>query len=485
MKLVSKVLLGLNMALIMAACADSSRVSLPPDSVIIEKQEKASVHPTDRYYLGQVQLEVGNENQLSNVMADMKVKKGIDLSLINQIPGQPIYLMEINSLEPVDSVVKALKSDRRVVAAARNHMVSVDSMAINDPLAPTQWGLQNIAQEAPHGLAGKSGADIGMDGVTAQGSYEVVVGVIDTGVDYYHEDLAITETIDGKKVILPGSNIWTNPGLVPGSGVATNVISDAVNGQSYVGDLHGYNFVSRTPDPMDDMGHGTHVSGIIGALRNNYKGIAGINQKVSLMGLKFLGADGSGSDFNAQLAIYYTIGLKNKFPDKKFILTNSWGSASRSTKNGDEDDFLLRAFARASKADILSVAAAGNDGTSNRYAPHYPANFSSKIPNFITVGATDNMDQLASFSSYGFDQVNIAAPGVLIMSTVPEALFGVGYQAWSGTSMATPFVTGAAALVWSENLTMTASQVKERLLSTVDVLPQLHGAITTSGRLNV
>jgi subtilisin family serine protease len=485
MKTKLSVLLSLNLALLLAGCAESPTVSLPPSDTIISKKMNASYHPSQNYYLGQVQLRLADEAQLAAVMADMKIKNGMDLSVVDKVPGQPIFLMEINSLDPVDATVKKLKADSRIVAASRNHRVTAEMLKVNDPLAPSQWALSNFGQEAPGALTGKAGADIGSDSITAEGSYDVVVGVIDTGIDYFHEDLAVTEVVDGKRVILPGSNIWTNPGEIEGNGINDDNNGDLRYGISYVDDVHGYNFVGRNGDPMDDHGHGTHCSGVIGALRNNFKGIAGINQKVSLMGLKFLSPEGGGSDFDAQMAIYYAIDMKKRFPQKKFILTNSWGASGRESKDGDEDDMLLMAFAEATSNDILVVAAAGNDGISNRFSPHYPANYASKLPNFITVAATNNLDQLADFSSYGYDQVQIAAPGVLIMSTVPTQLFGHGYEAWSGTSMATPHVTGAAALVWGTNPTMTASQVKDRILNTVDVLPQLHGSVTTSGRLNI
>lgn len=479
----------------LVGCADSHRAVRPDgslayelqsDAQIVQKKAEASIHPKENYVLGQVQVRVTSEEDVRAVIDDMLVKKGLSLAVLDKIPNEPIYLMEVNSIDPVDDVVKTLKSDSRVVMAARNHVVKANEFMVNDPLAPTQWGLSNRGQEAPRALAGRAGADIGMEGVTAEGSQDVVVAIIDTGIDYLHEDLAITETVDGKSVVLPGSNIWVNPGEIPNNGINDDNNGDPKHGLTYVDDVYGYNFVARNGDPRDDQGHGTHVAGVIGALRNNFKGIVGINQKVSMMALKFLSADGGGSDFDAQLALYYVIDMKKRFPNKKFITSNSWGSAGRSSKNGDEDDFLLMAFAAASRADILNIAAAGNDNTSNRFMPHYPSNYASKLPNFISVAATNNLDQLASFSSYGYEQVQIAAPGVMIMSSVPPYLFGgTAYAAWSGTSMATPHVSGAAALLWSTQMNMSSKEVKERLLNTVDVLPQLTGSVLTAGRLNV
>jgi len=297
--------------------------------------------------------------------------------------------------------------------------------------------------------------------------------------------LAITEKVGDVVRPISGSNIWINPEEIPGDKINNDNNGDVFNGLDYVDDVYGYNFVERNGDPMDDHGHGTHVSGTIGALRNNFKGISGIAAKVSIMGLKFLSAEGSGSDFDAQLAISYAIDMQKRFPKKKFILSNSWGSAGRESLEGDEDDFLLASFLEAEQAGILSIAAAGNDATSNRFDAHYPSNYSSKLTQMISVASTTNLDQLSSFSSYGYDQVQVAAPGSLILSTVPKALYPNGYAAWSGTSMATPHVTGLAAVLWAANPQMSGKEVKERIMNTVDVLPQLHGSVLTSGRINV
>jgi subtilisin family serine protease len=496
-------LVYLSLGLAVTGCAQPSQVVVPADEVVIEKKAAAQVHKTEKYYLGQVQVMVANDTQLSELMEDMKAKQGLDLQVLDKIPSQPIYLLEVNAATDVPKLVTTLKKDDRVLAASRVKEIALKDFEAdaeaktaaaelsseepvfrtNDPLLATQWALNNRGQEAPKSLAGISGADISMGGVDTTGNYEVVVAVLDTGIDYLHEDLAVTEMVDGRMTVMPGSNIWVNPGEIPGNGINDdNNGGDALN---FKDDVYGYNFVGRNGDPMDDHGHGTHVAGVIGALRNNFKGIAGMNQKVSMMGLKFLSATGGGSDFDAQSAIYYLIEMAKKYPEKRFILSNSWGSSSRDTQNGDDDDFLLMAFAEAGRANILSTAAAGNDGTSNRFAPHYPSNYSDKVQNLIAVAANNNLDQLASFSCYGHDNVQVSAPGVLIMSTVPQKLFGTGYAAWSGTSMATPHVTGLAALIWANNMEFSANEVKSRILNSADKLPQLFGAVSTSGRINV
>jgi subtilisin family serine protease len=463
---------------------------VPSVNEIVTKKEAAAIHPTEKYFLGQVQLRLADDQDLEGVVSSVS-NRGVSLRLLDKIPYQPVYLMEIEGTTPVDEAVAELKRDQRVVAASPSFLIEAksfperQSFKTNDPLLRDQWGMMNSGQEAPASLAGIREADIHMGGVDTEGSKDVVVAIIDTGLDYLHEDLAVVEKVSGRVVVTPESNIWINPGEIPGDNINNDNNGDPRVGWTFVDDVHGYNFVHRNGDPMDDHGHGTHVAGVIGALRNNHKGIAGMNSKVSLMGLKFLSAEGGGSDFDAQMALYYLMDLQKRFPDKKFITSNSWGASGRSTRDGDNDDFLLMAFAEADRAGILHIVAAGNSAMSTRYAEFFPSNYSNKIMSLISVAATNNRDQLASFTNYGYGLVQVAAPGVQILSTVPARLFRTPYESWSGTSMATPHVSGLAALIWAQNPEMTNIEVKERIINTVDVLPQLAGSVTTSGRINV
>ena len=239
----------------------------------------------------------------------------------------------------------------------------------------------------------------------------MVVGVIDTGIDYKHEDLA--------------ANIWINPGEIPDNG-----IDDDNNG--YVDDIHGINSITGSGDPMDDHYHGTHCAGIIGAVGDNGKGITGVNWTVKIIGIKFV-SGGFGLDSDAVESINYAVGLRNRGVNIR-VLSNSWGG-------GGYSQSLLDAINQANTSGILFVAAAGNNSSDNDASLFYPASYDTL--NVLAVASTDHNDNLSSFSNYGATTVDIAAPGSSILSTYPNN----NYYSTSGTSMATPHVAGAAALL--------------------------------------
>ena len=223
-------------------------------------------------------------------------------------------------------------------------------------------------------------------------------------------------------------------------------------------------------DPMDQNGHGTHCAGIIGAEGNNKQGITGINWKVEIMPLKFLGSGGFGSTKNAIEAINYAIDRKKAGVNVR-IISASWGSTQYSKALED----VIRA---AGEQGILFVAAAGNSSTDNDKRPHYPSSYN--LPNVISVAALDRNDALASFSNFGAKTVHIAAPGKDILST----WLNDQYREASGTSMATPQVAGVAALIIASEPKIKVGELRKRLLSSVDKLDVLSGKIENSGRLN-
>jgi subtilisin family serine protease len=357
-------------------------------------------------------------------------------------PGIGLHVYRVPRKATVKDTIAALTASPAVVYAEPDWQVHAADVFPTDPLFPQQWALHNIGQ-----TGGTADADI--DAPEAwqinHSACSVIVGVIDTGVDYTHQDLAC--------------NIWTNPGEIPGNGIDDD-------GNGYVDDVHGYDWVNLDANPMDDHGHGTHVSGSIGACTDNGVGIAGVTNCVKIMALKFLDSSGSGWTSDAVSALLYATSMGAK------LTSNSWGGGGYSSA-------LRDAIAAADAAGCLFVAAAGNSGQNADLYPMYPAAYD--LPNIISVAATDSNDQLAGFSNYGPTSVDLGAPGVDILSSLP----GNQYAAWSGTSMATPHVSGAAALVWGANPSLTHDCVKGQILSTVDPLPALDGKTLTGGRLNL
>ncbi|MDI1240369.1 MAG: S8 family serine peptidase [bacterium] len=316
--------------------------------------------------------------------------------------------------------------------------------APNDPLFADQWALNNTGQNG-----GKANAHI--DALKAwaktQGSAEVVVAVLDTGVDYTHKDLA--------------ENMWIRPANLP-------QYVDADLGT--VNDMHGFDANVNAADPMDDNGHGTHVAGIIGAEGNNGEGISGINWNVKIMPLKFLGRGGFGSVNDAIESINYAIDRKKNGVNLR-VINASWGSTQRSKALED-------AIRAAGEAGILFVAAAGNSSTDNDRRAHYPSNYD--LPNMLSVAALDRSDALASFSNYGAKTVHVAAPGREITST----WLGDQYREASGTSMAAPQVSGIAALILANEPKLSMPKLRERIMKSSDPIDSLLGKVVVGGRLN-
>ena len=342
--------------------------------------------------------------------------------------------------------IERLKSHQAIEYVEPDYRVSIAATP-NDPRFEDLWGLNNEGQ-----TGGTADADIDAPEAwsISTGSRDVVVGVIDTGVDYSHPDLA--------------ANVWVNSGEIAGDGIDND-------GNGYVDDVHGINAITDAGDPMDDEGHGTHVSGTIGASGNNGVGIVGVNHDVSIAGCKFLAADGTGSTSGAIKCIDYMVGLKNSGVNLR-VLNNSWGG-------GGYSQALADAITASEEADILFVAAAGNDAVDNDVNPHYPSNYEND--NVLSIASTDSRDNMSGFSQWGLTSVDMGAPGSAILSTIP----GGGYASYSGTSMATPHVAGAAALVLSVNPDLTTLELKELLMSSGDANAALNGKTVAGTRLNI
>lgn len=334
-----------------------------------------------------------------------------------------------------------------------------------DPKLDQSWGLRKVGaidawQKLPQGK-------------------DIVVAVLDTGIDYNHPDL-----ID---------NMWRNPDEIPG-----DKIDNDKNG--YIDDVVGWDFAENDGLPYDRLvstasillsggnpGHGTHIAGVIGATLNNAEGISGVAPKVKIMALRFLTQDNKGWTSAAIRAIDYAISKKVN------IINTSWGA-----EKGVEDDLALsEAIGRAEKAGILIVAAAGNGRRSKGYdndtdpKPIMPASLENE--NIISVAAVDETDSLGKFSNWGKKSVDIAAPGVKIFSTVPkkryqDTIINNGKEKkviWDGTSMAAPFVTGALAVLWSQDPTASWKTIKEKLLSSGEPVKTLADKVASGSRLKL
>lgn len=356
------------------------------------------------------------------------------------IPGQNIVVIKRPVFEIQSNVVKSLSENPIVDIVEPNYIYRINKTP-NDPMLGQLWGLKNSGQQDSERRAGIAGVDIGAEQAwdITTGSKDIVVAVIDTGVDYNHPDLV--------------GNMWTNEAEANGK---PGVDDD---GNGIVDDIHGANFVNAnapTGNPLDDHGHGSHCSGTIGGTGDDGKGIVGVAWNVRIMGIKFLSASGSGSLDGALKGIDYATKMGAK------IMSNSWGG-------GGYSETLKQAIERSNAAGALFVAAAGNESNNNDASPTYPATYD--VPNVLSVAAVDNRGQIASFSNYGKTKVHVGAPGVNIVSSIT----GGKYDSWSGTSMATPHVSGMAVLLASNEPNLTALEMKERIIATSKPIAGLRG----------
>lgn len=356
------------------------------------------------------------------------------------IPDQNIVVIQRPTFEIQSHVIKSLSENPAVEIIEPNFIYRTRRLP-NDPFLERLWGIKNSGQKDSDNVVGTVGLDVNAEKAwdITTGSKDVVVAVIDTGIDYNHPDLK--------------ENLWTNEAELNGQ---TGVDDDS-NG--IIDDIYGANFVTAakpTGNPMDDQGHGSHCSGTIGAVGDDGKGIVGVAWNVRLMGVKFLSASGSGSLDGALKAIDYATKMGAK------IMSNSWGG-------GGYSETLKQAIERSHAANALFVAAAGNEASNNDSNPSYPSGYD--IPNILTVAAVDNRGNIASFSNFGKTKVHVGAPGVNVYSS----LQGGGYDSWSGTSMATPHVSGMAVLLATHEPNLSNVEMKERIITTSRPLPSLRG----------
>lgn len=355
------------------------------------------------------------------------------------IGGIGAYLIRSASLDTA-TLVNTLRQRADVVFAEPNYVVRAIRTP-NDTLYGQLWGMQRISALAAWDVS--------------TGSLNHLVGVVDTGIDYTHPDLA--------------PNVWAAPAAFPVNLGGTAIVCPKGS--------RGFNAIRNTCDPMDDHYHGTHVSGTIGASGNNAQGVVGVSWTTQIIGAKFLDSSGSGYIADAVNAIDYLLQAKAYFgaaADVR-VLSNSWGCSP----GWCFSQALLDEINLANSRGVLFVAAAGNDSNNNDLTPAYPASY--RAPNVVAVAATESNDSLAGFSSYGATSVHLAAPGVGVLSTTLRGSFGTA----SGTSMAAPHVSGSAALILSACPGLNADALKTIILANVDIVPALAGKTATGGRLNV
>jgi subtilisin family serine protease len=391
-------------------------------------------------------------------LKNLKSLNGLD---IGKHIAKNTALVKFNHKSSIESLILDLNKNDNVEYAEPNYIVHaiktkdslwdrLNSVNSNDPKFNKLWGLVNTGNNEPPSPSGGNSSSSGISGADVnalkawgitKGSKAVRIAIIDTGVDYNHPDLK--------------ANMWTNTAEANG----TPGVDDDGNG--YVDDIHGYDFANKDGDPMDGNGHGTHCAGTIAAVHDNGIGIAGVMAEAEIVGVKFLTDQGSGSSADAIAAIDYSrrIGVD--------IMSNSWGG-------GGYSQALKDSIVAANKAGIIFTAAAGNSATDNNTTPHYPSNY--EVDNVISVAAHNYNDGLASFSCYGSNTVHVAAPGRNILSTVPNN----SYDVYSGTSMATPHVTGVVGLYLAHNGRTDTKDLRDRLMES-SVYGPAYGKKTISG----
>tara|TARA_B100001057_G_scaffold220615_1_gene220994 strand:- start:2917 stop:12516 length:9600 start_codon:yes stop_codon:yes gene_type:complete len=411
------------------------------ESLTVDSEGKETVHQVEALVADHlivnlqpdVDLEMANEElkELNCSLGD-KITEGLYLVNIKGKASIDNHFEKRELLNEIDHLVEIVEPD---------YFVTIVKMP-DDSYRNKLWGMHNTGQ-----TGGTDDKDI--DGPEAwdktTGSKNVLGAIIDTGVDRNHEDLK--------------ANMWTNPGEIPGNGKDDD-------GNGFIDDVHGWDFVNNDNNPHDDHSHGTHCAGSIGGVGNNGKGVVGVAWNVSMVGIKFLSGSGGGSTSDAIKSVAYATKIGVDFT------SNSWGGGGSSAS-------LKQAIEEAGKKGVGFIAAAGNHAGNNDSRPSYPASYD--LDNVIAVGSHDHRGNKASSSCYGKKSVDLFAPGVSIYSTVP----GNRYASYSGTSMATPHVAGAYALVQSLNPDWTCKQIKEALMNSTDAEAGLKERCVTGGRLNV
>jgi subtilisin family serine protease len=454
--------LVLGIAVVFSACEEADMSAVNEDLVILNHEPvlKGSAQGP-QYEPNEMIIKfkegIGEEAKNSAIIKiNGKVKEKIHTSAMKQNGDKQGILLVTVPVQALDAISKA--KDLPEIEYAEPNYIYQHSATSNDThyVSGILWGMYGDAS-SPANPYGSQAADAWAAGKT--GSSTVYVGIIDEGYMYTHVDLA--------------ENAGTNPGEIAGNG-----IDDDGNGLK--DDVYGWDFAGNNNTVFDGISddHGTHVAGTIGAVGGNGKGVAGVCWNVKLLNAKFLGTRG-GTTANAIKAVDYFTDLKTRHGINLVATNNSWGG-------GGYSQALKDAIGRANNANILFIAAAGNSALNNDATASYPSGYD--VANVISVASIVKDGTLSSFSNYGATTVDLGAPGSEIASTVPAKsgkTLGSGYAYMSGTSMATPHVTGAAALYAASNPNATAAQIKSAILSSAVPTASLSGKCVTGGRLNV
>ncbi|HEY2926338.1 S8 family peptidase [Piscinibacter sp.] len=450
--------LTLALATLAAALPLSAHAQGRPDLVAASLKDSTKTHVPGELL---VQFKPGaSDAAKDNALAGLGARIHDDIRMGHQrLDGKgDLHLVRLPVGLTVAAAMRGLERDASVDFAEPN-WVYRHSATSNDLYYEngSLWGMYGDASSPANGF-GSQAAEAWTRGNTC-GQTPVYIGIIDEGYMTSHPDLAL--------------NVGTNPGEVAGNGIDDD-------GNGYVDDVNGWDFDGNNNSVFDGVGddHGTHVSGTIGATGGNGVGVAGVCWSVKLISAKFLGSQG-GTTANAIKAVDYLTDLKTRHSINLVASNNSWGGGGFSLALAD-------AIERANTANILFIAAAGNDGVNNDTSPHYPSSYGNA--NIIAVASITSSGALSSFSNYGASTVDIGAPGSGIWSTVPVRKKGkvaASYASYSGTSMATPHVSGAAAMYASTHSGATAAQIKAAILGAAIPTASLAGKTVTGGRLNV
>ncbi|MCP2014224.1 subtilisin family serine protease [Deinococcus sp. HSC-46F16] len=445
----------LTLGILLASCGSTPSATVPTPEA---SAPQAPVTAAREYVPGEVIVQLAGGLGAQGLTA-LEARLGVQsLEQLAVVDGAALLRTRVTDGQSVEGKIAQLQASEAVRFAEPNWIYQHQATATDAQFTNgTLWGMYGDAS-TPANPYGSQAAEAWARG--SVGSDSVYVGIIDEGYQFDHPDLR--------------GNAWLNP-FDPVDGRDND-------GNGYIDDTRGWDFANSDNSVYDGGtrgsldSHGTHVAGTIGGTAND-GGVVGVNHNVTLISGKFLGRRG-GTTADSIKAVDYFTDLKTRHGLNIVATNNSWGG-------GGYSQALYEAIVRGAKANILFIAAAGNSGTDNDAAASYPSNYdTTKDAGYdavIAVAAIDKAGALASFSQYGRTQVDLGAPGVAITSSVPYN----SYASYNGTSMATPHVTGGAALYASTHPGATAAQIRQAILGSVIATPSLNGKTVTGGRLNV